>query len=371
MISVLEIFGEPISFGGQESFVFNTIGAMNRENLKIDFLTPYYVDNPKYQRFIKQIDGNLYKFNLKFEPGKSRVNLIRPLEQFLKTHHYDVVHIHSGSISVLGFCALIAKKQKVKKVIVHSHMAGTNESLKHKILKQFMAPLFRFSATDFCAPTKEAGAWQFSSTIVKNKLNILRNGIDMSLFSFDEKQRMIMRKQLNLTEKTLLIGNVGRLDSNKNQVFLVKVFNELLKYKKDSKLLLIGDGLDYKKRLDVIIQKNHLKNFVIFTGNVNNVFDYMQAMDVFVFPSKFEGLGIVSIEAQGTGLPVVASNQIPKEIKMTDSVHFMSLNDDVERWASEILKLSKSKRTDFNLATAHSEYDIKNTSKVLRDLYFS
>ncbi|MCV3743082.1 glycosyltransferase [Lentilactobacillus hilgardii] len=366
---ILEVFGEPISYGGQESFVFGALDSMDLSGLHFDFLTPYYIDNEYYRKFIRKLGGRLYLFNLKFIPGKSRINIISKFNHFLSNHEYDVIHIHSGSISVLAFCSLIAKLHKTKKIIVHSHMAGSKESVKHKILRKIMHPIFITCVTYFCAPTKAAGKWQFSKKIANNKLILVKNGINLNLFSFDYIKRNIMRKKLNISKNTLLVGNVGRLNLYKNQIFLIKIIAELKRAEPDSKLLLIGSGENYKRKLEFLSEKYGVSDSVIFTGNVNNVYDYMQAMDIFVFPSKFEGLGIVAIESQGVGLPVIASNHVPREIKVTRNVYFMKLTDHPCEWANKILNIRGYSRCDTSKEIKEHGYDIHQTAEIIRDLY--
>ncbi|WP_225362303.1 glycosyltransferase [Secundilactobacillus silagei] len=366
---VLEVFGEPISFGGQESFVFNNIKAMNLQGLKFDFLTPYYIDNENYSQFIKKIDGHLFSFNLGFNPGKSRLNIIKHFDSFLTDHFYDVIHIHSGSISVLGICAAIAKKHQINRIIVHSHMAGVNESFKHRILKKLINPIFKKCATDFCAPTKVAGNWQFGQSLTKNRLHIIKNGIDLSKFSYNHSVRIQMRKKLNISNETLLIGDVGRLTSDKNQMFLFEIFCELKRIQNNSKIILVGSGNKYKKELQSVAKKHHFDIDVIYTGNVNNVNDYMQAMDVFVFPSKFEGLGIVTIEAQSMGLPVIVSTRVPKDVKLTKKVKFLNLSDPPFKWANEIVQCNQHVRDTSEMTIRQAGYDIRETAEILRNLY--
>ena len=135
-MKVLEVFGEPISSGGQESLVINIISHMNLENMQIDLLTPYYCDHTYYKSVIEELGGKVYEFGLPFEPGKSRFNINKEIDTFFKENKYDVVHVHSGSISVLCIIEYFAKKNGVKKVITHSHCAVEHINIKNSFRHQ-------------------------------------------------------------------------------------------------------------------------------------------------------------------------------------------------------------------------------------------
>ena len=135
MMRILESFGEPIADGGQETFVFSVLEKMDLSGLEIDCLTAYDCRSKRYRTLVEEKGGKIYSLHLPFAPGKSRNNIARPFRAFLKKHSYDIVHIHSGSISVLAIMASVADKAGVKKVIVHSHATGDKDSLKHKILR--------------------------------------------------------------------------------------------------------------------------------------------------------------------------------------------------------------------------------------------
>ncbi len=373
---ILEIFGEPISYGGQESFVFNTLKAMDKSNFKIDFLTPYYIDNIEYKKFIEEIGGRLFCLELPFNPGKSRLNIASKIDRILQTSNYDVVHINTGSISVLGICSYLAKKNHVKKILAHSHIAnsynqGILKEIKHETLKFSFTPLFKMTVTDFCAPSFEAAYWQFSRRLFKKKGHIIRNGIDLEEFKYNPQKRYEYRKKLSLTGK-LVIGNVGRLSYQKNQEFLIYLLKSILPQIPNCRLLLVGDGPD-KSKLMAEIKANHLEEKIILTGNVNNVNDYLQAMDLFLFPSRFEGLGIAGIEAQVSGLPVIVSKFVPKEMKILKTTFFLKM--DSLLWTKTILEiddyLDRYKVLRANSYKNAEKYNIKKTSEELFKLYRS
>ena len=194
-MKVLEVFGEPISNGGQESFVINLIDHMDLKGMTVDLLTPYYCDNKYYEDKVEQWGGKIVTFGLEFQPGQSRFNINKHIDNYFKDNPYDVVHIHSGSISVLAIIAYFAKKNGVKKVITHSHCAVENINLKNKILRT-IAGIFMKSCVDvYCACSKVAGESKYTPFIVENKMMVLKNGVDLPKFKYNEKIRKEIRNK--------------------------------------------------------------------------------------------------------------------------------------------------------------------------------
>lgn len=367
-MKVLEVFGEPILSGGQEAFVFEILKNINMKNLQIDCLTAYEWRNESYRQIVEGHGGAAYELGLPFQPGKCRMNIADPFRNFLQNHTYDVVHIHSGSISALAVMAFVADTAGVKKVIVHSHATGDNDNLKHKVLR-FMASLsMRKHVSVYCACSKEAAVWKFMPLYAR-QAHIIKNGIDTSRFSFNPAKRNEYRKKLGITEACFVVGHVGRFSYEKNQAFLIHVFKNLTEKVTDSKLLLVGEGED-REKIEKQIQKLKLTDKVILTGNVRNVQDFLQVMDVFVFPSRFEGFGIVALEAQAAGLPVIASDCVPREAGIVNDMLFLNLKDtSTSVWVNEILKFKNYKRKDGAEIIKSAGYDIKSTSETIRSLY--
>ncbi len=368
-MKVLEIFGEPISNGGQESFVINVLKHINDDDIKIDLFTPYYCDNRTYKNIVEERGGKVFSLGLSFTPGNSRMNIKKPLKNFLKSNKYDVVHIHSGSISVLAIAAWVAHRCKVKKIIVHSHCAAERKNLKYRLAKFASLPLMRICPTDYCACSQVAGDWKFSRRIAKNKLVILKNGVDLLEFSYKSDVRAAMRRKLCLDENDLVIGHVGRFSYQKNHEYLLKVLSELKNNGINAKLVLIGSGELLNEVKEQALEAD-ISDKIIFVGNVNNVADYMQAMDVFALPSRFEGLPIVGVEAQAAGLPCVFSEAVTEETKLTDEVKFLPIDDEsVSAWAETILYLSKSERKDNVSVLKDKGFDINETVKRILEIY--
>ena len=367
-IRILEAFGEPIADGGQEAFVFGVMNKMDMTGMRIDCLTAYDCRSEYYQSLVEKKGGLVYSLNLLFSPGKSREIIREPFRQFLKEHHYDVVHIHSGSISVLAIMATEADKAGVKKVIVHSHASGEIDNLKHKLLR-FLASIPLSRHVDiYCACSKEAAGWKFEPRFAR-KAHIIKNGIDTERFEYNPEKRAEIREKLHLQD-CFVIGHVGRFTKEKNHEFLINVFEIISRNDPDARLLLTGAG-DEMGRIKKLVEEKLLADKVIFTGSVTNVQDYLQAMDVFVLPSRFEGLGIVAIEAQAAGLPVITSDKVPISAKVTDEMMLLdiSLDTSLEKWVKEIEKYKMHSRQDLTEQIRVGGYDIRETAKQIANMY--
>ena len=219
----------------------------------------------------------------------------------------------------------------------------------------------------FLACSVDAGVWKFPASVVRGKLQIINNGIDLNLFAPDETKRLEYRKMLDISDKTMVIGNVGRFSYVKNQEFLIEIVSQLKQRRKNIKLMLVGVGETMNEIKSLVVSKK-LTEDVLFIGGVNNVYDYMQAMDIFAFPSRWEGLGMVGVEAQAIGMPVVASTAVPISMKLVDDVVFLSL-DDINAWLGGLNRdVLKSHVNNTDIMRRHG-YDINLTAKDIRVLY--
>ena len=368
-MKVLEVFGEPIASGGQESFVFNVLQNIDRTDLQIDFFTPYSCSNPHYEALIREYDGRLFCGGLSFKPGQKRAGIIRPLQDCLSREHYDAVHIHSIRMSILAYAAFAANCCGVPNIIVHSHGTVTRKNLKYQLAKIYCSVFFLLFPTRFCACSRDAGICKYPAGIVKNKLQIINNGIDLDRFAFKPEIRSVFRKKLGIGENVLLIGHVGRLSIEKNHRFDLEILGELKKRnKRDVRLLWLGEG-ELEEELRQRIVERGLQKEVFFQGAVADVENYMQAMDITILPSLFEGLGIVGVEAQAAGLQVLASDRVPLELNITGGVQFLPI-DQPELWADQILSVRRRRFPEYNRILKEKGYSIQDSAALVRKLYF-
>lgn len=364
-MKVLEIFGEPIDIGGQESFVFNVLDHMDMTGLSVDVLTPYFWSNQRYRDMLDRLKGKAIVFGLPMEVGKSWRSIYQPLHRFLQEHSYDAVHIHSGSISALAVCALAARRAGVKKIIVHSHCAAEKATLRYRIAKAVMTPVLDFCPTQYCACSRLAGKWKFSRKAVK-KLIVLKNGVDLDRFRFSPSGRERVRGLLGIDREAFVIGHVGRFNYQKNQEFLLDVFIRFVKKHPEAVLMLIGEG-EFEEKVKEKAKQFGVADKVRFCGNIEDISDYYSAMDVFALPSHFEGLPIVGVEAQANGMPVLVSDRVSEELKLTDCVTYLSLEE--QKWLEALEKVMAQERRETREALRANGYDLTTTAARMRKLY--
>lgn len=357
--------------GGIQTFVIENIKHMNRDKLQVDFLLLDDGENyTKEENELIKLGCNVYKLDgiwirniMDFRKYKLKLN-----EFFSKHNNYKIVHLHSSSKNYLVL--KVAKQYKIPIRIAHSHNIDfqTKNPIK-KLLGDILKIPLKYYATDYFACSKLAGEWLFGKKIINGKnFHIIHNAVDLKKFKFNINDRNKIRKELNISDEDLVIGHVGRFTTQKNHKFLIDIFYEIYLQNSNSKLILIGKGKKeeeiYKKVSKLGLQKN-----VIFEGFKFNVNEYMSAMDIFVFPSLYEGLGLVLIEAQANGLKCFTSkNVVPLEAKVSNSLEYIELNKSPQYWASEILKVNSS-RTDNYKEIINKGYDIEDTAKFLEDFY--
>ena len=359
--------------GGIEALFMNIFRNIDNDKVRFDILMAQDKGD-KYDDEIKALGGS----KRAFLDNKIKSPMIRVLKNYiafykdLKKNKYDIIHFNSynGSVYIL---ILLAKLAKVPVRIVHSHNSGMDNS-KGKALKllyhNMCKKLFGNCATNYFACSENAAKWLFNKKIVEEKKYVLvKNGIDSRKFVYNLDSRKEIRKKLQIDDK-FVIGNVGRFTEQKNHEFIIDVFKKVHDKKKNSILLLIGIG-DLMDKMKEKVKKLGIEDSVYFLGARNEVEKYMQAMDVFLFPSLYEGLGLVAIEAQAAALKVIASDYIPKEANITNYFEHYPL-DDKSVWVNRILELSNGyERKDMSDEIIDNGYDIKNVAKLVQDIYIS
>lgn len=363
-MKILEIIVEQVGFGGEEAFVMNLIQNMGITG--IDCLTPYPCMNDRCFAIVEKYGGHLYTLDLPIASGKKKYTVAKEVGKFLRTHHYDIVHIHSLSDTMMALISAEADKSGASKVIVHSHCGGLVDNLKHKILVLLSSLVMERHVDIYCACSRLAADWKFAPKHAERAV-ILNNGIDDEKYLYDSERRQKIRAKLGYKNNDFVVGHVGRFTFQKNHPFLIDVFAEVAGRDNDARLLLVGDGED-KEQIHQLVNNQGLKKKVTFTGAVSNVEDYMMAMDVFVLPSRFEGLPIVGIEAQASDLPIITSDTVSKELDLAGNVTFLPL-ETAALWAERILGTKGKKRKRLEGFLREHGYSVKQTADRVRQLY--
>ena len=354
---------------GIESYIMNTYRRINKNEFQYDF---FITRDQKefYDDEISALGGR--KFCVDFQDISSTFKRVikesRYLKEFLMKNHYDVIHIHSGT--PLRFMYLIAaKKAGVKTRIYHSHSAKVKGPHKLIFLKHSLFKLFKqfipFYATDLFACSELAGEWMYPKRCL-NKVHVVKNGIDINLFDFNAEKREQMREELNVDDNFVIV-HVGRFNAQKNHVFLMNMFEEVLKEIKNAKLLLVGEGELYDE-IYKLVESKELMNAVDFLGVRSDVSSILQASDIFVLPSNYEGLPVVGIEAQSTGTYCLLSENVTSEIKITDNIELLPI-DSFEPWVNAMKKQQNNKKSSVRDDIINSGYEIQTTVNFLEKFY--
>ena len=342
--------------GGLETMIMNYFRNIDRTKIQFDFLV-HRDFKADYDEEIENLGGKIYRMPVLNPFSKG---YFKALDDFFAKHNYDVVHSHLDCMS--AYPLKIAKKHGVKIRIAHAHSKSQDKDLKYPV-KLFSKRLIPKYATHLFACGKEAGDWMFGGS----SFRILNNAIDVQKYVFDPEVRNSVKDELGLHNE-FVIGHIGRFNPPKNHTFLIDIFNEILQRNTHCKLLLVGSGNGETAIKDKVNQLG-ISDKVLFLGTRSDVDRILQAMDVFVFPSLYEGLPLSIIEAQAAGLPCVASTEVPIECKKTDLVTNVSLNKDAGYWAEIILDKVSQKRKNTYDEIKSSGYDVVENVRFLEELY--
>lgn len=356
--------------GGIQSLVIDWVESFDKTKLQVDFLLLDDGKEYELEDFLRNMGCNVYKLeNVWIRKFTDFFKYSKKLDEFFKMHHdYKVVHLHSTSKNYMVL--KYAKKYNIPIRISHSH--NIDFQTKNPIKKIFgnilKRPLIKYS-TDYFACSQLAGEWLFGKRICStDKFKVIHNAINYEKFKYNEETRTKLQRELKIPEKCTVIGHVGRFTNQKNHSFLIDVFYEYHKICNNSKLLLIGKG-ELEKSIRLKVLRLGLENDVIFEGYHSNVNEYMQVMDVFLFPSLYEGLGLVLIEAQAAGLPCFTSEKVvPLEAKTSDNFVFISLKEDAKYWCEKITDSNLGRQDNYK-AIKENNYLMKDVVKILYESY--
>ena len=357
-IRVAQIMGK-LSAGGVESVIYNYYRHIDHAQIQFDF----YVDDDSTVPMPQDIlDAGARCFVI---PRYQHLpQNMAALYRHFKQNKYKIVHSNLNTLSVFPLCAAWLAGVPVR--IAHSHSTAAKGETKKNILKYILRPFSKVFATDYAACSKYAGQWLFGKKAMEQgKVTIFNNAIDLEKFKFDPAVREEVRRELGIEDK-FVIGHVGRFCYQKNHEFLIDIFQEVYRQNPNAVLLLVGDGED-RARIEERVSK---LGGVIFLGNRLDVYRLYQAMDVFVFPSRSEGLGMAAIEAQAAGLPCVISDAVTGEVDIGGDVVFLP-TDEPGKWVTELSnKMSDMVAcADHKTTTLRNGYDAKTEGKVLENYY--
>ncbi|WP_411332996.1 glycosyltransferase family 1 protein [Metabacillus indicus] len=344
--------------GGLETMLMNYYRKIDRSKIQFDFMV-HRLDRGHYDDEIEKLGGQIFRMPA-IRPGNYNLyfNLLKDF--FVKNRDYRIVHAHNNENS--SFVLHAAKEAHVPCRIAHSHLSDLGLDFKFPF-RLYARYYMKKSPTDYFACSKKAGTWLFGD---RSDVTVLNNAVNAEEFQFNVYKRKEIRRELKLKNE-LVVGHIGRFNKQKNHSFLIDIFKEICSKKPDAVLLLAGEG-QLKKEIEEKVMKLGLSDNVRFLGVREDIPNIMQAMDIFLFPSLFEGLPVVLVEAQAAGLPVFASAAITKETNVTGSISFVNLKEPASKWASKILSVKPNRNNTVSILREKG-YDTTSMSKWLAEFY--
>lgn len=361
------VFGMTENLGGVESFLMNYYRHIDRTRFQFDFLCNSY-EKVAYEDEILKLGGKTYHFLAR---SSNPVEYYNALKRFFSIHakKYCAIWVNVSSLANIDYLKF-AKKYGITKRIIHSHNSQNMDSKLRGILHLINRKLVARYATDYWACSEKAADWFYENDLRKDVV-IVHNAIDVERMGFDSEKRGKIRASLGW-EDSFVIGNIGRLHFQKNQKFILEIFSEVQRRIDSARLILVGQGED-EEELKKIARELKIEKYVCFAGIQYDIVGWLSTFDFFLFPSKFEGLGIVALEAQANGLMVLASeNVIPDEVHINDNFCFFNLALSSVQWANKVVQmnnvLSRKKPEEIFPRFIEKGYEIRSEVKKLEML---
>ena len=342
---------------GVATTIMNQYDELIHNGFNVDFMEFLDFDSPYIDR-IKKNGGEI------FCVSKNK-NALKNMSNILKRKNYNIVHINQVNAQTVQL-AIIARYYQVPHVVFHSHNTKIPGGVKRRVLETGCNIVYRMFADTLVACSEQAGKDSFGN----KDFVVLKNSIDARKFEFNKTKRDEIRTQLNISADTLVVGTVCRYARQKNPIFMIDIIDKLLNMGINTKFLWVGSAPSENdpvyKEMQKEIRRRNIADKMLWVGSKNDIFNWYSAMDVFLMPSLWEGLGITYIEAQANSLPTFASDVVPVETKVTELIKFYSLNLSADEWALEISKCSirngnvknyfnEIKKAGYDLTTAKSD----------------
>ena len=363
-IRIAQIIGKWVG-GGVEAVVMNYYRNIDRSKIQFDFICDDDSTNIPCEE-IESLGGRV----ILIPPYQKLISYQKKLRKILKENNYKIVHSHINTLSVFPLYA--AKKVGIPIRIAHSHSTTNKREWKKNLLKQLLRPFSRKYATHYFCCSELAGRWLFGNKEYdKGNVYLLNNAIDIEKFKYNEKIRKEVRTELGIKDDTLVIGHIGRFVEQKNHSFLIDIFKEVHDKNKNSILLLAGQG-PLMEKIKNKVKNLNIEDSVIFLGQRSDANRLYQAFDIFLLPSLYEGLPVVGVEAQASGLLCILSSAMTKETKVLSSTKFISLDNNSKEWANILLDSYKNYiRKDTTNEISSNGFNIKEEVMKLVSKYIN
>lgn len=330
------------------------------------------IKDPEMYNELKSLGVNFVEGNCRISNdsiiGKFRryKQLRLGLSELIKDGDYDILHIAAGYMNYAAVALQVAKKHKVKSRIYYATNNPENISIFKRVIRFFSRKIIVNSANVLSSCSKRTAKYVFGDA--SDKAVIINPCADSKKFVFSKDIRDEYRKKYGI-ENNFVVGNMARFDPQKNHKFLIEIFKEITNMDDNARLMLVGWG-ELEDDMRKQVSDYGITDKVIFCGSTDHPQDYFCAMDAFVFPCIYEGLGQVAIHAQNSGLKTLCSEEVPKETKITELIEYMSLTESPKKWAEKILSYNNGyERRDMSVEIIKADYDISSIPKLVNRLY--
>lgn len=356
---ILHVFGT-LNRGGAETLVMNIYRNIDRSKIQFDFVV-HHEEEGAYEEEVRKLGGKVYRVpNYK---GTNHFAYKKAWDKLLKDHpEYKIVHCHKESIVSL---VMDEAKKNGRIAIAHSHNTQNIPGFKGKVMDVLNKNVDAKADYRF-ACSVDAGYWMFGRD---KDFTVIDNGIEVENFTYNPDIRAKIREKLGFSDKKVL-GHIARFNKQKNHSFLIDIFADLIKENDDYLLVLAGVG-DLKDEIENKVKDSGIEDKVIFLGSIGYVNELLQAIDIFILPSLYEGLAVSTIEAQAAGLKCLLADTIDKNSKITDLVEFIPIDGGTRPWIEEIQKAFPYQREDTSEMIKKAGFDIRETAEKLSEFYLN
>lgn len=365
MVRIL-VYGMTENIGGIEKFLVEMFQHFDINKVTMDFIV--LGSKSPFENKINENGGKVFYIT------KKEKNFIRHFKELYnimkkKSKDHSIIYFNSGAIFYI-IPYLIAKLVGYKKIIVHAHNGADQQRNRCEIMIHKINRIIVRRLANKCISCSDvASNWIFGEKYTKNNdIMIIKNAIDSNKFSFDKNLRTQMRKLLNIQESTLVIGNIGRFEIQKNHNFMIDILNEIVKVNQDCCLMLIGEGSLYSC-INKKIEEYNLADKVLYLGRRSDINALLNAIDIFILPSFFEGFPITLVEAQANGIPCIVSDKITRQVNITGLVSYLDIKDPYI-WMKKILTNIPKRESKIDVILEHG-FDINLESSRLQEIFIS
>lgn len=349
---VLVVNTVPYVLNGISSMIMNYYQVLKKD-ISFDFVINAYID----AGIESKIDDSSEVYIL---PNRKKKTLqyIKELRKIAEGKYYDVIHIH-GNSALMSIELFAVKNCKNTVIITHNHNTKSEYPLLDKLLRSY----FQNNVSYAFAASRESGAWLYGNYPFK----VIENGLDMDSLQYSTDSRKEIRRKYQIGDETLLL-NIGRYNFQKNKKFVIDSFREYLQFDASAKLMMIGEGSG-RKEIEEYVKELRMNQSVIFVYKTNNIEKYYSAADIFTFPTKWEALGMVIVEAQVAGLPSLIGNTVPMVTEVSDRSFYFDISDE-KKWAQKLYQIKKMKIDhESQYDVRMDQFNIKNNAQELKKIY--